>query len=158
MFIGHIRQTLKTERCHHDGNFVITGGTRGCHYDNLWCLQWWQSWHHENSGFSVDAIPYLAHYCMFTWHTGEMEQKFFFFFLEITNNTIRSSGWQPWWSLEMLKLAFVSNEHQGCQHDNISVSVYDKISISQMIILWFHFNISNHNLHYIQYNDAQKSI
>ena len=29
------------ESCH-NANFVITGGTGGCHYDNLWCHQWWQ--------------------------------------------------------------------------------------------------------------------
>ena len=28
--------TLKT-RNHHDDNFVIIGGTGGCHNDNLWC-------------------------------------------------------------------------------------------------------------------------
>ena len=27
----------------HDANLVITGGTRGCHYDNLWCHKWQQS-------------------------------------------------------------------------------------------------------------------
>ena len=30
----------------YDANFVITGGTGGCHYNNT---QWWrQSWHHDN--------------------------------------------------------------------------------------------------------------
>ena len=33
--------------------FVITGGTWGCHNDNLRCHHWWQSWHHDNSWFSV---------------------------------------------------------------------------------------------------------
>ena len=23
---------------------VVTGGTGGCRYDNLWCCQWWQRW------------------------------------------------------------------------------------------------------------------
>ena len=43
--------SLKNKSCH-DANFVITGGTAGC-YDNLQCHQWWQSWHHEDSWFSV---------------------------------------------------------------------------------------------------------
>ena len=44
--------TLKTKSCH-DANFVITGGTRGCHYDNLWWppvmtkLASWQQHHHD---------------------------------------------------------------------------------------------------------------
>ena len=43
---------LKTES-HHDANFVVTGGTVGCLYDNLRCHQWRQSWHYDNSRFSV---------------------------------------------------------------------------------------------------------
>ena len=35
----------------HDADFVVTGSTTGCHNDNLWCYQWWQSWHHDNSRF-----------------------------------------------------------------------------------------------------------
>ena len=35
-----LRAALKTEGCH-DANFVITGGTWGCHYDNLQCHQRW---------------------------------------------------------------------------------------------------------------------
>ena len=38
---------LKINSCH-DANIVITGVTRGCQNDNLWCHLWWQSWHHEN--------------------------------------------------------------------------------------------------------------
>ena len=37
----------------HDANFVITGGTTGCHSNSLWCHQWWQSWHHGNYEFSA---------------------------------------------------------------------------------------------------------
>ena len=37
----------------HDAIFVVTDGIAGCHNNNLWCHQWWQSWHHENSQFSV---------------------------------------------------------------------------------------------------------
>ena len=42
--------TLKTLSCH-NANYVITGGTTGCH-DNLQCHHWWQSWH-MTSRFSV---------------------------------------------------------------------------------------------------------
>ena len=50
------------------------------------------------------------------------------FFLKIMDSyteTERSSGWQPWYSLETLKTSFnVSSEYQGCQPDHFSVSVY----------------------------------
>ena len=52
MLLGRISVKLKS--CH-DANFVITVGPTGCHYDNLWCYQRWQSWHHDNSPFSVMA-------------------------------------------------------------------------------------------------------
>ena len=42
----------KTSR--HDANFVLNGGTTGCHDDNLWCHQWQQSWHHED--FQLSAL------------------------------------------------------------------------------------------------------
>ena len=38
-----------------NANFVIISGTLGCHNDNLQCHQWQQSWHHDNSHFSVSA-------------------------------------------------------------------------------------------------------
>ena len=41
---------LKNESCN-DESFVISGGTAGCHHDNLQCHQWWQSWQYENSQF-----------------------------------------------------------------------------------------------------------
>ena len=34
---------LKIQSCH-DANFVVTGGTGGCRYDNIRCHQWRQSW------------------------------------------------------------------------------------------------------------------
>ena len=37
----------------HDANFVATVGTGGFHDDNLQCHQWRQSWHHDDSWFSV---------------------------------------------------------------------------------------------------------
>ena len=46
------RSTLKTER-RHGANFVVTGNTEGCHNDKQHCGQWRQSWHHDNTWFSV---------------------------------------------------------------------------------------------------------
>ena len=37
----------------HNTNFVIAGGTTGCHNDNLWCHQRWQSWHYDNPCYSL---------------------------------------------------------------------------------------------------------
>ena len=31
------------------GNFVVVGGNRNCHNDNMQCHQWRQSWQHDNS-------------------------------------------------------------------------------------------------------------
>ena len=39
----------------HGVNFVVTGGTGYCRYDNLRCCTDW-SWHHDNSCFSVLEI------------------------------------------------------------------------------------------------------
>ena len=39
-----------------DANLIIIGDIRGCHNDNLWCHQWWQSWYHDNSLFSVFTV------------------------------------------------------------------------------------------------------
>ena len=36
---------------HLNPNFVITGGSGGCRYDNLLSHQWWQSWDHDNTWF-----------------------------------------------------------------------------------------------------------
>ena len=27
----------------HDANFVTTENAAGCHYDNMYCYQWWQN-------------------------------------------------------------------------------------------------------------------
>ena len=47
-----ISVTLKTKSCR-NANFDVIGGTVGCHNDNLRCHQWRQSWHYDNSWFSV---------------------------------------------------------------------------------------------------------
>ena len=49
-------RALKTKN-HHDADFVITGGTGGCHDDNLQCHQGWQSRHHDNFRFLVIGHP-----------------------------------------------------------------------------------------------------
>ena len=61
-------------KCCQDANFVITGGTGGCHKDNLPCHQWWQSWHHDNPRISLsefymfDTNPLtLKLLCSLTW-------------------------------------------------------------------------------------------
>ena len=46
---------LKLES-HYDPNFVITGSTEGCRYDNLQYHKCWQSWHHGNSRFSESCL------------------------------------------------------------------------------------------------------
>ena len=47
---------LKTESSDDHANFVVTGGTYGCCYDNpLWqppCCHKWQSWHYDNISWS----------------------------------------------------------------------------------------------------------
>ena len=52
---------------HHDANFVIIGGTTGCcHDENLWCHQWWQSWHHVDSQILVVASLTIAKFEIYT--------------------------------------------------------------------------------------------
>ena len=46
---------LKNKSCH-DTNVVNTGGTQRCH-------QWWQSWHHDDSRFSVRFHRICARAC-----------------------------------------------------------------------------------------------
>ena len=66
---------------HHDANFVGTGGRHWqqgflCHEANfvitdgylsinLQCHKWWQSWHHDNSWFSVQR-RWLS-FCVWEW-------------------------------------------------------------------------------------------
>ena len=47
-----IKVLLKTKSCN-DANFVFTSGTACILYDNQRCLQWQQSWHCDDSWFSV---------------------------------------------------------------------------------------------------------
>ena len=42
--------SLKTENCY-DANFVVSGDTGGCHYDNFRCCQWQKSWLHNTTRF-----------------------------------------------------------------------------------------------------------
>ena len=46
-----------------------------------------------------------------------------------------SSGWQPWYSPETLKLVFnVSSEYQGCHHDELFHSVCDGPSAGEVTL------------------------
>ena len=59
--------------------------------------------------FMLSCTYYMSHICVSFTYT----------------ETERSSDWQLWCSLETLKLVFnVSSEYQGCQPDDIFVSVY----------------------------------
>ena len=55
---------LKTESCR-DANFVISGGNAGCHKDNLWCHHLQQSWHHDNSQFTLSLQCYNSCFCLY---------------------------------------------------------------------------------------------
>ena len=37
-------------KCGFDVNFVFTGGTEGCRFNNLRSYQWRQMWHHDDPG------------------------------------------------------------------------------------------------------------
>ena len=68
--VYHIRygHTLGTKSCH-DANFVVTFGAAGGHYDSLWCNQWWQGLHHDDSQFLVlfcYALFWSILWCVFS--------------------------------------------------------------------------------------------
>ena len=54
-YSNNIEIILKTESCN-NANFVITDATAGCHKDKLLCHMWRQSWHYDNSRFSVKVF------------------------------------------------------------------------------------------------------
>ena len=57
----------------HDDNFVVTGGTWGCHNDNLRYHQWQQRWHHDVSQFSVElGGDMFAMYVMYVLQIVEL--------------------------------------------------------------------------------------
>ena len=64
-------QMLKTESCH-DANFFVTGGVTGWRYDSLWCCQWWQNWHHNNTRFSKRNTSDCFELCYLV-QKGDME-------------------------------------------------------------------------------------
>ena len=66
---------MKPKGCH-DANFVITHG-------NLWCHQWWQSQHHDNTCCSV-----INHNWDFFSYLSPANSFFFFFFLRGGGGTI----------------------------------------------------------------------
>ena len=74
--VYHIRygHTLGIESCH-DANFAVTIGAAGCCYDNLWYHQWLQSWHHDDSVFSVVFLC-----CVLVWIDNEILVNWFYSF------------------------------------------------------------------------------
>ena len=61
--------TLTTVRCH-DANFVVTGSTRGCRYDDFRCRQWRQKlapWQLSGFSFFIRAVSRLASNQWETW-------------------------------------------------------------------------------------------
>ena len=64
----HVRiPSLKTHSCHH-ANFVITGGTSDCRYDNHWCHQWWRMGPPYQDSFSENTQLSPCQLCHHWWH------------------------------------------------------------------------------------------
>ena len=76
--------SLKTDSCH-GANFVIIGVlTGGCQFDNIWCHQWWQSWHSDiNGGASSSLINTLA-----------SEKRCFTAYWYVLHPTYNSQAWR----------------------------------------------------------------
>ena len=104
--------TLRTESSH-DANFVITGDTRGCWHDNLWCYQCQQSWHHDN---------YLV-CCVIC---GDLKKVIpFVISLTTFHHSLHQS--LSWWQLHC------SQWWKSRQHDNLSISVNIKSQITKTL-------------------------
>ena len=54
-----LKSTL-THESYNNANFAVIGNTGGCHFDNLRCRQWRQSWYYVNSCFLVHVISISA--------------------------------------------------------------------------------------------------
>ena len=54
---GTTRSWAVKKKGRHDANFVVTGDTGGCRYDNRRCRQGRQSWHHDDSQFFF-SVPW----------------------------------------------------------------------------------------------------
>ena len=86
----------KPKSCH-DVNFMITIGITGCHGDNLQSNQWWPTWHHDNSWFSVcDKFTGKYHnnikfYLYYQWRKSYKEHQYFFSF-----NSFYISNFEYW--------------------------------------------------------------
>ena len=72
--------TMKSEG-RKDANFVVTGSTGGCHNDNLRCHQWRQSWHLDNSQFSVMLMQFTRRMgsggCYLVTNNSQMSCRYF---------------------------------------------------------------------------------
>ena len=70
-----VRYRLAIESLH-SANVVVTYGASDCHYYNLQCHQWRQSWHHDYSLFSVTIKPtQSSHYTMGSLKTGGLSMR-----------------------------------------------------------------------------------
>ena len=70
-FYGSI--SLRTKNSH-DANFVMISCTGGCHNDNLLSHQWWQSWHHDNSWFSMIPWYLIANKSATSYLSGNVQK------------------------------------------------------------------------------------
>ena len=63
---------LKTTSGHEANTNFVVNGTRGCHYDNPRCHQWWQRWHCGNVPFSIKYNIYIYLFIIFQHRDGRM--------------------------------------------------------------------------------------
>ena len=77
--------------------------------------------------FSNFSFSFLVFLCEYYWSL----------FARPITETERSSGWQPWYSLETLKTRFnVSSEYQSCHTGDLSVSVIDNKPAFDQVLAW----------------------
>ena len=65
MLIIHLQYVQTTLQ--NNANFVVTGGTAGCRYDNLRCHQGRQSWHHDDSWVLAYSPAWKVPYIIITY-------------------------------------------------------------------------------------------
>ena len=68
-------ELLWTKSCH-NAIFFFNDCITSCHNDNIWCYQWKQSWHHDNSQSSVFNCVFLLH-GLITVHFTHILQFYF---------------------------------------------------------------------------------
>ena len=88
---------LETVSCH-NGSDVISGCTGGCHSDNLWCHQWWQYSHHDDSVFN----SYIGwQFIRSLWYKKNINPNFdYSLTLHVFKCISNLSNWRAiWWHL-----------------------------------------------------------